>query len=55
MSVKLVNEIVYDVHVSTMNDGDIAVITKWAPDSSMIGTIVQRYYDALIIVGKPGG
>ena len=39
------------IHVSKMKDGDVAVITSWGEMISIVGTIVQRYDDRLVILG----
>lgn len=38
-----------------MEDGHIAVVTTWTEPSSMVGKIVQRYGNALIILGAQSG
>ncbi len=41
-----------DVPVKHMVDGDVAIITSWSVEQ-YIGTIVQRYGDVLMSLGKP--
>jgi hypothetical protein len=50
---KVISEIKKDVCVSTMNDGDIAVITKWRDLEQFVGTVVMRYKNSLIKIGFP--
>jgi hypothetical protein len=38
-----------------LEDGDLAEIIKWGTTHSYTGTIVQRYKDKLITVGKYSG
>jgi len=40
--------------VTSMLDGDIAVITNWSV-SNYVGRIVQRYGDSLITLGEDSG
>lgn len=40
-----------EINVDQLKDGQIAVITTW-PLEDLIGSIVQRYNDSLIILGK---
>ena len=55
MGVRLV-EILIDksIPVSEMKDGEIGTITKWTYKNA-VGTIVQRYNDILVTVGRPSG
>lgn len=41
-------------HLTNMKDGDVAEIVNWFCDEEP-GTIVQRYGDALIIIGGRSG
>lgn len=55
MNVRLVEKPVdKSVPLAEMKDGDMGIITNWTYDSA-VGTIVQRYKDALISVGKVSG
>lgn len=52
MSIRLVEKPVdRSIPVIEMKDGDIGVITKWTYTSA-VGTVVQRYMDILISIGK---
>lgn len=55
MSVKLTNQIIEDISVYEMKDGQIAVITKWGGSPYYIGRIVQRYGNNLITIGMDCG
>jgi hypothetical protein len=52
---KLVNSKSTDIPVTKMKDGDLAVITKWWQGNYYVGTIVHRYDELLIAVGKKSG
>lgn len=42
------------VHIDSMKDGDVAVIVEWGEyDNSHVGEVVQRYKNALVVLGKP--
>ena len=42
------------IHVSEMSDGDIAEIIHWSNTPRVhTGQIVQRYGDALVVLGQP--
>ena len=48
---KVINKTI-TTHLTNMKDGDVAEIVNWFCDEEMEpGTIVQRYGDALIIIG----
>ena len=51
MSVKLTNQIVEDISVFEMKDGQIAVITNWGGSSYYNGKVIQRYGSSLITIG----
>jgi hypothetical protein len=51
---KLVDSQYNDVAIAAMQDGDIAIITKWS-DSQYVGRIVQRYDMHLVTLGQPSG
>lgn len=55
MSVKLTNQIVEDISVYEMKDGQIAVITYWSGSPEYISRIVQRYGNSLITIGMKCG
>jgi hypothetical protein len=40
------------IRVLSMKDGEIAIITQWT-HKEYEGTIVQRYQDGLVALGKP--
>lgn len=40
------------VSVTNMQDGDVAEIVEWH-HAGCIGAIIQRYDDAIILIGKP--
>lgn len=42
-------------YISTMSDGDLAVICSWPGREDYTGKIVMRHNQELIIVGAPGG
>ena len=48
--VKLKTQKTDSIHVSEMQDGELAVITQWT-DKCFIGSIVQRYSNSLICLG----
>lgn len=49
---KVINKTI-TTHLTNMKDGDVAEIVNWFCDEEMEpGTIVQRYGDALIIIGR---
>ena len=51
---KILNRHSLNINVKEMVDGQIAVITEW-PITEHVGTIVQRYGDDLIALGKSSG
>lgn len=52
---KVINKTI-TTHLTNMKDGDVAEIVNWFCDEEMEpGTIVQRYGDALIIIGGRSG
>ena len=51
MSVKLTNQVIEDISVFEMKDGQIAVITNWGYIPEYVGRIVQRYGNNLIAIG----
>ena len=52
--IKLVNnEQPKSICVSDMQDGDIGVVVMWS--RNYLGTIVQRYKDDLLVVGRNSG
>ena len=38
--------------IQNMNDGDLAEVLEWHPYDRNVGTILQRYGNYLIVVGK---
>ncbi len=52
---KLISETTTTIPVGQMQDGEIAIVTKWSNCDGYIGDIVQRYADYLLVVGKPSG
>jgi hypothetical protein len=55
MPVKLLKEASSGIHVSLMEDGDIAIITQWGTSSEHVGTVVQKHKSDLIALGKTQG
>jgi hypothetical protein len=55
MPIKLLEETNGDANIAEMEDGDIAIITKWDNPHDHCGEIVQRYKDDLISLGEPWG
>lgn len=55
MSVKLTNQIVEDISVYEMKDGQIAVITNWGGSPYYNGEVIQRYGNSLITIGMDCG
>lgn len=52
---KVINKTI-TTRLTNMKDGDVAEIVNWFRDEEMEpGTIVQRYGDALIIIGERSG
>ena len=54
MKVSLKKEI-KGIPVKEMKDGDLAVITSWKNSSNYKGSIVQRYKDCVLTIGKDHG
>ena len=53
MPVKLHSDTpVTDIPIWDMNDGDLAIITKWNGNDKYVNVIVQRYGNILLPVGK---
>jgi hypothetical protein len=45
-----------DICISEMKDGDIGIITSWSHVTDLYkGTIVQRYDQGIILLGRPSG
>lgn len=44
-----------EVYLGSMKDGDVAEVISWFNDEIEMGTVVQRYGNALIIIGKYSG
>ena len=55
MSVKLTNQVIKDIPVYEMKDGQIAVITNWGYIPEYVGRIIQRYGNSLISIGMDCG
>ncbi len=56
MSAKLINNNSKTcVHPCELRDGQIAEIIKWDSHIQYIGTIVQRYREDLVSIGKKSG
>lgn len=51
MSVKLTNQVIEDISVFEMKDGQIAVITNWGGSPYYNGKVIQRYGNSLITIG----
>lgn len=52
---KVINKTI-TTRLTDMKDGDVAEIVNWFCDDEMEpGTVVQRYKDALIIIGERSG
>ena len=51
---ELKNKKTDEVHVSEMEDGDIAIITKWEV-KNYVGRVVQRYKNYLLTLGEDSG
>ncbi len=41
------------IPIDEMNDGAIAVITKWKDDYLPAGTLLQRCGESIILLGRP--
>jgi len=56
MAAKVVKEGKFGIAVNKMADGDVAVIVSWCGvGGDEIGCVVQRYGDALIVIGERSG
>ncbi len=55
MKVRLVENGTGTIPVSSMKDGEIAVIRSWKHDTAYNGKIVQRFRDILVSIGQPEG
>ena len=55
--VRVVNEMPQGIPINCMEDGDLAKVTLWdgRPNNKMVGKVVQRDYNRLIVVGEPSG
>jgi len=38
-----------------MEDGQVGIVTKWVDFTPMVGQIVQRYGNKIIVIGKHSG
>lgn len=54
MMVRLVTNVVTEIPISELRDGQLAVITAWLGDK-YIGEVVQRNGDGLVAIGQPTG
>lgn len=52
---KVIKEKSSDIRLLDMKCGQIAVVTQWDTDVSVVGEVVQRYKDSMIILGTSAG
>lgn len=52
---KVINSKIRVACLTDMKDGDVAEVINWLGDGMDPGTVVQRYGDALIVIGARRG